>query len=229
MTSGYLSITGRLRNRAYRQPLPGLRGFLSPALPWFTHDREVNLWRLRMLPANCWQFAKVSTAVWVARRCGVYTMYGRLSHRVYRGDGRVQEFGIAGYRVITTAFANYVVDAMQADQAFENFKFHGWGTGSTAEAIGDTGLVTELTTEYAVDNTRVTGSQGEGAANVYRTLGTLVPNAGTSIVLREHGVFLAATGATTLLDRTMFAAITLVVADGDSLASTYDMTAATGG
>jgi hypothetical protein len=57
----------------------------------------------------------------------------------------------------------------------------------------------------------------------------LVPNAGTSIVLREHGVFLAATGATTLLDRTMFAAITLVVADGDSLASTYDMTAATGG
>lgn len=188
------------------------------------------MWRLRMLPSTLWQFMLVMVATWFGRRCGVATMYGRLSHRVIRGDGRVQEYGIAGYKVVTTAFVNYLVDALQADQAFESFKYHGWGTGGSAEAVGNTGLTTEFTTEYVTNSTRETGSQTEGAsANIYRTVATFDPDSGTTLAVTEHGVFLAATGATTLMDRTLFSAINLVVADGDTLVSTYDLTASAGG
>jgi hypothetical protein len=224
------AFAGQLGHRLYRQPREGWRGFISHALPRRGHAREVNLWRTRMLPRNLWQFLLISFAVAVGRRCGAATMYGRLSHRVVRGDGRIEEYGIAGYRVVTTAFVNYLVDALQADQAFESFRYHGWGTGGAAEAVGNTGLTTEFTTEYVVNSTRETGSQTEGAsANIYRTVATFDPDSGTTLAVTEHGVFLAASGATTLMDRTLFSAINLVVADGDTLVSTYDLTATAGG
>jgi hypothetical protein len=227
VNAGTLGFGGRVSNRVYRAPAPGLRGFLSHALPRPSQPLEVNVWRLKMLPRTFSQFLRVAAAVFIGRVFGVATLYGRCSHRVVRGDGTVLEYGIAGYRVVTTAFVNYLVDALQADQVFEDFKYHGWGTGSTAEAVGDTGLVTELTTQYAVDNTRVTGTQAEAAANIYRTVATLDPDA--DVNLREHGVFRAATGATTLMDRTVFASINLVGADGDTLQTTYELTATAGG
>jgi hypothetical protein len=223
-----VGFRGRSKNRRIRYAAPGLRGFLTHALPNPRNSREVNAWRLKNLPRVFTQFLRVQFAVTVGRACGVATFYGRCSHRVTRGDGTIEDYGIASYRVVTTAFVNYLVDALQADQAFENFKFHGWGTGSTAEAIGDTGLATELTTQYPTDNTRITGSQAEGASpNIYRTVGTLDPDA--DVNLREHGVFLAASGATTLLDRSVFASINLVGAAGDTLQTTYELTATAGG
>lgn len=225
-----IGFAGNAGHKTHRQPAPGLRGFLTHALPRPGLPAEVNVWRLKNLPRLTTQYLRVAAAVAIGRMFGVATLHGRCAHRVYRGDGRVLEYGIASYRVVTTAFVNYLVDAMQADQAFENFKFHGWGTGTVAEAVGDTGLGTEFTTEYATDNTRVTGTQTEGAsANIYRTVATFDPDSGTTLAVTEHAVHLAATGATTICDRSKFAAITLTVADGDTLQTTYELTASAGG
>lgn len=135
--------------------------------------------------------------------------------------------GLASFRVVTTAGVNFIVDAFQNSVELENLKYHGIGTGSTAEAAGDTALVTELTTEYT-GNVRATGSTTEGAsANIYRTVGTNTMDETPGAALREHGIFdQAATGGGTLLDRTVYAAITL--SSGDSLQSTYDHTQTAG-
>lgn len=152
--------------------------------------------------------------------------------RVIRGEWATQPFviedyGVVSTRVITTAGVNFLVDAWQNITELESFKYHGIGTGSTAEAVGETALVTELTTEYNPDNTRATGSLTEGAsANIFRSVGTNTVDAAPAAALREHGLFSAAS-AGTLWDRSLYAAITL--ASGDGLQATYDMTASAGG
>ena len=131
--------------------------------------------------------------------------------------------GLASFRVVTTTGVNFIVDAFQNSVEVENLKYHALGTGSTGELIGDTALVTELTTEYT-GNVRATGTTTEGAsANIYRTVGTNTLDGTPGAALREHGIFdQAATGGGTLLDRTVYGAITL--SSGDSLQSTYDLT-----
>lgn len=133
--------------------------------------------------------------------------------------------GLASLRVVTTAGVNYIVDAFQNSVEPENMKFHGLGTGSTAENVSDTTLVTELTTEYTGD-VRATGTTTEGAsANVYRTVATNTLDGTPGAALREHGIFSASTSGT-LLDRSVYSAITL--SSGDGLQSTYDLTITAG-
>lgn len=147
--------------------------------------------------------------------------------RVDNRGGR-QDLGLASCRVVTTAGVNYIVDAFQNLTEVENLKFHGIGTGSTAEAVGQTALVTELTTQYQTDNTRPTGSTGEqsGNANVYETTATITVDA--AVAITEHGIFSqAATGGGTMLDRSVFAAVNL--ASGESLQATYQLTFTAGG
>lgn len=196
-----------------------LRQVISDALPKRGLGSEVNRYRI----AN---FLNVLRGFWriaVARVLGIGHSYGALYAKVIRGDGTVVNLGLISLRVITTAGVGYIVDAFQNSVEVENMKYHGFGTGSTAEASGDTALVTELTTEY-VGNVRPTGTTTEGAsANIYRTVGTLTPDSGGSIVLREHGVF-SANAAGVLLDRSVFAAVTLDSANGDSLQVTYEAT-----
>lgn len=136
-------------------------------------------------------------------------------------------YGLSSFRVVTTAGVGYIVDAWQNSVELEDMKYHALGTGSTAEASGDTALVTELTTEYT-GNVRATGSTTEGAsANIFRTVGTNTLDGTPGAALREHGIFSqAATGGGVLMDRTVFAAITL--SSGDSLQSTYDQTQTAG-
>lgn len=191
-------------------------GMPRPGLP-----REVLLWKLRNVPNFLRGFWRVA----MARALGLPHFVGRLSVVVMRGGQQV-DYGIASLRVVTTVGVNYIVDAFQNLTELENMKFHALGTGTTAEAVGDTALVTELTTEY-VGDTRATGTQGEGAANVYRTVGTITLDSGTPAVT-EHGVFSAAS-AGTLLDRSKFAAINLVGANGDGIQATYDFTVNSGG
>jgi hypothetical protein len=187
---------------------------------------EVNSWRtrnLRHLQRGWRRFA-------AARVFGVPTMFGAVFHTVIRGDGTIVPYGLASLRLVTTAGCNYLVDSLQGLVEPEDMKYHGWGTGSTAEASGDTALVTELTTQYATNSVRVTGSQTEGGtANVYRSVATLTPDSGGSIVLREHGLFSDPdVGQGTLLDRSVYGAITLDSAAGDSLQTTYDFTQVAG-
>ena len=154
---------------------------------------------------------------------GIGHFTGSLKIRVLHRDGSITDYGEVSRRVVTTAGVNAIVDAFQNSVELETFIYHGFGTGGTAEAVGDTTLVTELTTEYVVDNTRPTGSNTEGAgANVYRTVGTLDPD--SAVAITEHGVFSQASNAGgILLDRSLFSVIN-VAATGDTLEATYDLT-----
>lgn len=185
-------------------------------------SREVNDWRLRNL-RHLWRGIRRAG---LARALRLPTHYGQLWLSVIRADGEVVDLGLASMRVVTTAGVGYIVDAFQNLVELENMKYHGIGTGNTAEASADTALVTESTTALNPDSTRATGSTTEGAgANIYRTVGTLTADA--SIATVEHGIFSqAATGGGVLLDRSVFSTVNL--ASGDSLQATYDLTLTAG-
>jgi hypothetical protein len=141
----------------------------------------------------------------------------------------VEDYGVVSHKVVTTTGVNFIVDAFQNLTELELFKFHGIGTGVTAEAVGDTALGTELTTQYNPDNTRATGTQVEAAANIYQTVGTNTLDSGTPAVT-EHGILTqAATGGGTLIDRSVFSAINLNGANGDGLQTDYRLTCSAGG
>ena len=141
--------------------------------------------------------------------------------------GTRDDYGIVSRKVVTTAGVNYLAGYLAGGaQVPTNWKYHGIGTGTTAEATSDTALVTELTTQYNPDNTRATGTQSNPSGNVFQTLGTNTVDATAGI--QEHGVFTqAATGGGTLLDRSEFAVVNLSAAD--SLQSQYQLTLSAGG
>ena len=145
---------------------------------------------------------------------GEITPGGRL-FGVHMRDGKVlNDLGLGSTKVVTTAGVTYIVDAFQNSVEVENLKFHASGTGTTAEASGDTALVTE------VEAARTSGTTTEGAsANIYRTVGTIAYTATRAIT--EHGVFSASTTGT-LLDRSVFSAINVI--SGDSIQFTYELT-----
>jgi hypothetical protein len=227
-SSGTTAPSGRLGLAVLRASWPAeprLTEILLHGLPRRGLQEGVALWRLRNLP-NLWRGA---WRVLTARALGIPHHYGALYLDVLHGDGSRTQLGLASLRVVTDTGATKIVDAMRGlDTQATTFKFHGFGTGATAEAAADTALVTELTTQYNPDNTRPTGSQTNNGAKVYRTVGTLTPDA--DVAITEHGVFhQAATGGGSLLDRSKFAAINLVAANPDSLQATYDFTVNSGG
>jgi len=191
-------------------------------LPRVGLDDRVNAWRT----ANFRHLVRGARRAVLARRLRLSNFYGSLYLTRINADGDIVELGLASMRVVTTAGVNAIVDAFQNTVEVETFKYHGIGTGGTAEAVGDTALVTELTTQYNPDSTRATGTTTEGAsANIYRTVGTNTVD--SSAAVTEHGIFTqAATGGGTLLDRSVFTAVNL--ASGDSLQSTYDLTLTAG-
>lgn len=143
-------------------------------------------------------------------------------------DGEITDYGLVSCRVVTTAGVNYIVDSFQNLVEPENMKYHGIGTGAAAEAVANTALTTELTTQYSTANTRPTGTLGEqsGNANVYETTATVTVSA--AVAITEHGIFSqAAVAGGVLLDRSVFAAVNL--ASGESLQCTYDLTFPSGG
>jgi hypothetical protein len=220
--SGALTVE-RITPRLPERPLT-VREMLHEALPHGGLSADVRAWRR----ANMRHYLRSMRKVAVAKMIGAPVVYGSLYLTVIRADGEVIPLGLVGHKVVTTVGVTKIVDFLRANDVTTgtNFKFHGIGTGSTAEAAADTTLVTELTTEYTPDNTRPTGSQTNNGATVYRTVGTVTVDAAPGAAIREHGVFSAAT-AGSLLDRTVFAAITL--SSGDSIAATYDLTVAAGG
>ena len=172
------------------------------------------------------QYLRVMGSRMLGKVAGVAVFDSRLRMLHLPMLGVPVDYGLVSLKVITNAGVAFLVDAWQNLVELEIMKFHGIGTGGTAEAATETALVTELTTQYNPDNTRATGSLTENAANVFRTVGTNTVDAAVSIT--EHGILSqAATGGGTLWDRSLFTAIAL--ANGDSLQSTYDMTATAGG
>lgn len=151
---------------------------------------------------------------------GIPTLTSQLTARLLRADGSVVNYGVVGYRVVTTAFVNFVVDQLQTETSvFGDFKYHDSGVGTTSEAAGNTDI------ETTDGESRATGTQTEGAStNIYRSVGTISYT--TTKAITEHGLFNASTSGT-LMDRTVFSAIN--VNNGDSIQFTYELTVNSGG
>lgn len=138
----------------------------------------------------------------------------------------VEDIGEVSRKVITDAGVGFLVDAWQNSVELEAMKYHGIGTGTTAEAAGQTALVTETTTGLNPDNTRATGTTTASAANIFQTVATNTVDA--TVAAEEHGLFnQAATGGGTMWDRSLTG--TQSLSSGDSLQTTYNMTATSGG
>ena len=146
-----------------------MKDIVKHGLPRADLPDQVREWRRQNL-RNLWRGVR---RVQLARALGLPHFEGVLYLDVInKYSGERLPYGLASMRVVTDAGVGYIVDAFQNSVELENMKFHGFGTGSTAEAASQTALVTELTTEYVSDNTRPTGSQTENGANVYRTVAT---------------------------------------------------------
>jgi hypothetical protein len=152
---------------------------------------------------------------------------------IFKEDGRVLVSpdighgpGVTSRKVITDAGVAYLVDAWQNTVEMETMKYHGIGTGSTAEGASQTALVTESTTALNPDSTRATGTTTEASAPVFRSVGTNTVDATTAVA--EHGIFSqAATGGGVMWDRSLTG--TQNLSSGDSLQTTYDCTVSSGG
>jgi hypothetical protein len=137
-----------------------------------------------------------------------------------RENGLVVPKGILSFDSVTDAGVAFMVDAFQNTTEIETFNQHDAGTGTGAEAVGNTTLGTPW------GGARVAGTQSEPAANQYRTTAT-IPFTGT-FAITEHGLFSAA-AAGTLWDRSMFSGSTINVVNGDSIAFQYTLTLTSGG
>lgn len=191
-------------------------------------DRRVRRWKVRNFFCYRWRELGIDLFLLVLPLLRIFVpalcvMHSELFLRVTRADGTVEDYGRVGRHLIVTAGKNFVASAFDNTVELEILKYHGYGTGTTAAAVGDTALETELTTQYAVDSTRPTGSQAN-LNNTYTTVATLSPDSGGTIAITEWGLLSqAATGGGTLLDRQVFSAVNLV-ATADSLQTSYVLT-----
>lgn len=149
------------------------------------------------------------------KKPGTVTLIGKLYAKKVSSNGDVVDYGLVSDRLVTQAFVQYLVDSMQNSAAYpmDVFVYHGCGTDGTAEANTQTALIAEI-------GTRQVGTKGEGSsANIYQTVATISFDA--SYVIREHGVFNAAT-AGVLLDRSVIAG-GIAIDSGDAIQFTYEL------
>lgn len=203
MFDGNVSMSGSVTAKVIRAPGPGLA------------------WKLRNVarPSYVWGGLSNLMARSLSALTGIPTMTAELRAVLIRADGGRVNYGVLSRRVVTTAFVNYVVDQLQTEtSSFGDFKYHDSGVGATAEDVTDTDMQT------TDGESRVAGSQAEGAANVYVSVGTISYT--TTKAITEHGVFNAST-AGTLMDRSVFSALNVV--NGDSIQFTYSLSVNSGG
>ncbi len=207
----------------------GLWSLIKLANPLAVHG-EARRWRLRQTPRNFLELFRLAIVMAVLGVTGkvlganLLVGYSSLVLHVRRADGTLVPLGLAGTKVVTNDGVAAIVDGLDTG-TMAAFDFAGIGTGGTAEAVGDSDLVTEITTEYDTNSTRPTATISQPSANVFRNLATIGVDATVAAV--EHGIFDNATvGSGTLLDRTVFSVVNL--SSGDSLQATYDLTLTAG-
>lgn len=223
MATGSTTAHGSLRLQVVRAPKPALTLAVARehGLPRPGQPREVRAWK----QANEEHLYRGIRDLEDIERGRGPAFMGALWAEVQYADRKV-DLGLISGRVVTTAGVNFIRDAFLNTTELENMKFHGMGTGSTAEATSDTALVTELTTQYVADNTRPTGTLVSGGTGIFQTVATVTVDA--SVAITEHGIFSqAATGGGTLLDRSVFAVVNL--ASTEAIQFTYNLTMPAGG
>lgn len=149
---------------------------------------------------------------------GIVKGHGDLHLKVKKADGRIIDLGLVSRRVVTNNGVAFLVDALQNLTEAENLNYHASGTGTTAEAVTDAALVTE------VEASRVAGTQSEPGTNQYRSTGTITYTATRAIT--EHMLAWLSSGAA-CFDRSVFAAVNVV--SGDSIQFQYTLTLTAGG
>ena len=189
-------------------------------LPWRARWRSAWLecrLRLRLARVGFWRGLHGTGVIAV----------GRLYASVIRGNGTIEHLGLLSTRVVTDAGVTFLRDDWNSGSNDINLmNFHACGTGTGAEAVGDTGMGTESTTALNPDSVRATGTRSVPASNQFRSVGTVTFDASAAIT--EHGLMsTSATGTGTLWDRSVFSAINVVSAD--SIQFTYTVTLSSGG
>lgn len=154
---------------------------------------------------------------------GIPTLVGRLEARLIKADGRIIDYGVLSYRLVTSAGVAFIVDDWDNSATdITDFNYHASGTGTGAEATGDTALGTEATTI----TDRATGTKSQPSANILQSQATQSFTGSGAIT--EHGLFSVVTESSGVLyDRSVFAALN--VANGDSIQWTYQGTINAGG
>jgi hypothetical protein len=162
----------------------------------------------------------IRMGVAITHTFGLLSCYGTLYARVLHADGSFTDYGAVGMRVVTDAGVAFLVDDWDDDTTdITTMNYHDSGTGGTAEAAGDTVLVTQ-----AGPTTRATGTKSQPSANVLRSIGTIAYV--STLAITEHGLFNQAAQGGTLWDRTLFSVINVI--NGDSIQFTYDCTLTAG-
>lgn len=198
----------------------GISGSLSAVK--ITPPKASLMWRVKNWLR--WGYIFGRSTNWLAKGfsafAGIPVLTSELSIRLFRANGEIVDYGVVSYRLVTTAFVNFVTDQLQTESSlFGDFKFHDGGVGTTAANVADTAI------ETTDGEARATGTQTEGAsANIYRSVGTISYTSTKAVT--EHGLFNDATTGT-LMDRHVFAAINVV--NGDSIQFTYELTISSGG
>lgn len=151
------------------------------------------------------------------KKLNVLEMFGFLRVRHFRKRGHLyscDDYGLVSCKKVTTVFANYIVTSLgTSTAAFANFKFHDMGDNSQAESNGHTALNNSR-------ETRVSGTQANNGANIYKSVANI--NATAGYTATEHGIFNIAS-AGVLLDRNLIANAPVVIAN-DVVEFTYELT-----
>jgi len=150
---------------------------------------------------------------------GVLEMFGLLKMRIRRvATGLWEDYGVVSVKLVTTAFAAYVVDSLQDSSTYplDDFRYHQMGDDNTTESNAHTDL-------QNAREAKVSGSNGEGgSANIFQTVATIEATAGYDV--EEHSITSNASNASgTMLDRNLVPNAPTVIAN-DQVEFTYDLT-----
>lgn len=210
-----LVVAGDVVIRRARRVPRGEREFALQAFPGHGRSSEVSHWKSENLRNVMRGWDKIV----LARREGIPTFFGCLWVEVNGVD-----YGLVSTRMVTDAGVAAIASGFVSG-GLNSFKYHGLGTGTAAEAVTDVQLQSELTTEYFIDNERPAATNSS-TAGVFESNVDIIVDAPVSAT--EHGLFSAlGTGTGGLLDRSVFAAITM--AAGDLFRATYQLTISSGG
>jgi len=160
---------------------------------------------------------EIMEALQATKPHGVLEVVGFLRIRVLRHlTGLWEDFGLVSVKLVTTAFADYVVDALQDSTTYplDAFTWHDMGDDNTAESNAHTAL--QNSRETRIND----ASPGENGTNVYQSIATI--NASAAYTVEEHGIFSAVT-AGTMMDRNLVPNAPDVIAN-DSVEFTYELT-----
>lgn len=118
--------------------------------------------------------------------------------------------------IVTNTGKDYITGLIKQTNNIEP-SFVAIGTGTTAEAITQTALVTEIETRTSGTSSQVTTTTTN---DTYRVVGTVTATATRAVT--ESGLF-SASSAGTMVTRSMFSATTVNLASGDSIQMTWEI------